>query len=71
MPTDTMYAAAVSSGSSPFEPRCAMLKGREVCKGCLLPSSLLGSGYIGLAAHPAMKDSNNRGTKPVKCHDLK
>lgn len=26
----TMYAAAVSSGSSPFEPRCATLYGREV-----------------------------------------
>lgn len=45
-----MYAAAVSSGISPFDPRCAILYGREVCKGFLIPLLiLLGRGYIGLA----------------------
>lgn len=29
----TKYAAPVSSGNSPLEPRCARLYGREVCKG--------------------------------------
>ena len=39
-----MYAAAVSSGNSPFEPLWAMLYGRDVCRGCLvLSANLLGS----------------------------
>ncbi len=41
----TRYAEAVSSGISPFDPRCAMLYGREGCRGFLVPSAtLLGSG---------------------------
>lgn len=72
MPTHTKYAAAVSSGNSPFEPRWAMLYGRDVCRGCLSPLLiLLGSGYRGLAEQPTTSNRKNRGGKPTKCHDSK
>jgi hypothetical protein len=62
-----MYAAAVSSGNSPFEPRWATLYGRDVCRGCLSPSSsLLGSFGNCLPTHPPMIRRITKGIKPVK-----
>lgn len=67
-----MYAAAVSSGISPFDPRCARLYGREVCRGCLFPLAfLLGSGYNGLPEHPTRSSRNTKGAKPAKCINTK
>ena len=63
----TMYAAAVYSGNSPFEPRWAMLYGLDVCRGCLSTSSnLLGSG---LPTHPTIvsRIRKDTTTKHVKC----
>jgi len=62
----TRYAAVVSSGNSPLEPRCAMLYGREVCKGRFGPLySLLGSGFNGLAPQPTNSSSRLKAIIPV------
>lgn len=61
-----MYASEVSSGISPLEPRWAILYGRKVCKGCLLPRLyLLGSGYKGLPKDPATSKRNTKEKMPV------
>lgn len=64
-----MYAGVVASGISPLEPRWAILYGRDVCKGCLLPRLylyLLGSGYKGLPKDPTTSKRNTNGKMPVE-----